>query len=960
MSDNQQQHPRAYGGPGGALGSGPLPSSFVRAGYQSGAAQGTGADNNGSVMRNFAPMGTGVAPGVSRGPSGVAGSVPVQQGGPLHRPHVPFQPPNQVPNGNYGTNRAPEVGGRVAPPPSGFSSGPPVPGTGQPQLAPPQLRPTAMAMSQAPPAVGTSGLSRPPPPSLANQPPSMNPASGLNQHARPPPFQVTSPSKTPASSSKQQNIDPSQMPRPSNKQLPTQVFETRPGGTHAVPPGTDVSLAVRDSGDAGPRYMRCSVNSVPQGHDMVKSSSIPIVLGIQPFALQSKGDSAIPLIDMRGSELVRCSKCNAYVCPFMKWYGATMTCCFCGGATNADQVVQGGAPSTFGTVEYIVDGKYQVREPMLPTYLFLIDCTAEAIQSGMTSLVCSSILALLGSIAGKDRARVGIVTFTNTVQFYQLKATGGGQNENAKMYVMSDVDDPFSPLSEGAFASLGTKDTSPLPTLLERIPGLFSEASHQSGESAGSAAIKACIETMKCVGGGRLLTFVHSLPHKGALALKPRESGKPPLEKDPLDVMLPPGDTGKQYAKLAKDAATHQISVDIFALTKSYVDLATLGILASSTSGNLYRYSPFSCSADSSRFYDELRWNLTRPIALEAVGKLRVSHGLSVDAVVGSFGKAGQNDLVFPAINSESTIFAKIIHDERLKEGSQVCLQYATLYSTIGGQRRVRVHSLALPVTRSLGSVFRGADLEIYMGYLARQAASMMPGKSIRQVKDMLNKAATGTLVAYRKHCATSSSSGQLILPESLKLIPLFCLGLSKLSCFRTDARADLRAVWSSRILSLPLDRLLPAVHPRLFCVPLGISKDAVIPPSLPLSAEKLESNEVYIMENGFDMFLHIGRDVQPDVVTQLLGTASLQSVDPTTFADLPVQENPLSKQTRDIISQLRRQRRSYMHMRLVVKGHAHETLFYSAMVEDRHLSSGMSYIEYLCYLHRQIQNKMT
>ena len=51
--------------------------------------------------------------------------------------------------------------------------------------------------------------------------------------------------------------------------------------------------------------MRCSVNSMPQGHDMVKSSSIPLVLGIQPFAVQAKGDSAIPLIDTRGSELVR-------------------------------------------------------------------------------------------------------------------------------------------------------------------------------------------------------------------------------------------------------------------------------------------------------------------------------------------------------------------------------------------------------------------------------------------------------------------------------------------------------------------------------------------------------------------------------------------------------------------------------------------------------------------------------
>ncbi len=825
--------------------------------------------------------------------------------------------------------------------------------------------------------------------------PSADPANSNNNNSlRPPPFQVASPTKAQSvmsSASRQQmNIDPSQMPRPSPKRLPTQVFETRPAGTHAVPPSTDVALAVRDTGDAGPRHMRCSVNSMPQSHDMVKSSSIPLVLGIQPFALQGKGDSAIPLIDTRGSELVRCAKCNAYVCPGMKFRGGIMTCCFCGGSTGA-AMVQGDAPSVFGTVEYVVDGKYQAREPMVPTYLFLIDCTAEAVASGMTGTVCSSIRALLGTLVGAAgsatgrAARVAVATFTSAVQFYELggsgapsgntQANGDGQ-AHPKMFVVGDVDEPFCPTTLGAFATLASEsDASGVANLLDRIPQIFAEKPGEgnvrmaSGESSGGAAIKASVETLSCVGGGRLLTFLHSLPHKGTLALKPRESGKPPSDREALEIMSPQGASGKQYAQLAREAVENQVCIDIFALTKSYIDLATIGILSSRTSGSMYRYAPFSYSADSARFYDDLRWNLTRPGGLEAVGKLRVSSGLSVEEVLGSFTKAGQNDLVFPAINSDSTIFAKLAHDERLREGSQAYIQFATLYSTMAGQRRVRVHSMGLPVSRSLGSVFRGADLEVYMGYLARQTAAGMASKSLCHLRDKINKAATGTLVAYRKHCASSSSSsGQLILPESLKLIPLFCLGLKKLPGFRTDARADGRAVWLSRIASLPLDRLLPAVHPRLVRISLEVSSEPSssssgepsIPDFLPLSAEHLDSTGVYLLENGYDIFLYVGRDVAPAAVEQLLGTSSLQSIDPATFADLPQQENPVSKQARELISQVRRQRRSYMHMRLVVKGHPYETLFHSSLVEDRHSSSGVSYVEYLCFLHRQIQNKIT
>lgn len=55
--------------------------------------------------------------------------------------------------------------------------------------------------------------------------------------------------------------------------------------------------------------------------------------------------------------------------------------------------------------------------------------------------------------------------------------------------------------------------------------------------------------------------------------------------------------------------------------------------------------------------------------------------------------------------------------------------QYALLYTTVAGERRIRVHTLALPVTHSLGTTFRGADLDVYMAYVAKKVASQVrPG----------------------------------------------------------------------------------------------------------------------------------------------------------------------------------------------------------------------------------------
>lgn len=68
--------------------------------------------------------------------------------------------------------------------------------------------------------------------------------------------------------------------------------------------------------------------------------------------------------------------------------------------------------------------------------------------------------------------------------------------------------------------------------------------------------------------------------------------------------------------------------------------------------------------------------------------------------------------MVLAGVDCDKAIVATLRHDERLQAGSTVFLQAALLYSTPGGARRVRVHTLALPVAGSTGAIFRGADLE--------------------------------------------------------------------------------------------------------------------------------------------------------------------------------------------------------------------------------------------------------
>ncbi len=64
----------------------------------------------------------------------------------------------------------------------------------------------------------------------------------------------------------------------------------------------------------------------------------------------------------------------------------------------------------------------QVRPPMPPVFFFLIDVSHAAVASGMLATVASTIKSCLSCLPGDERTKVGIITFDNTLHFYNLNS----------------------------------------------------------------------------------------------------------------------------------------------------------------------------------------------------------------------------------------------------------------------------------------------------------------------------------------------------------------------------------------------------------------------------------------------------------------------------------------------------------------------------------------------------------
>ena len=118
-----------------------------------------------------------------------------------------------------------------------------------------------------------------------------------------------------------------------------------------------------------------------------------------------------------------------------------------------------------------------------------------------------------------------------------------------------------------------------------------------------------------------------------------------------------------------------------------------------------------------------------------AVGRLRVSKGLDVLSYSGPIHRRTPLDVDFPCLNPATTLVASLDHDgtlnndERGFSGGQAVLQFAVAFThSASGSRRVRVHTLRLPVAENPAQVFRGADADALLACGAREVATALRG----------------------------------------------------------------------------------------------------------------------------------------------------------------------------------------------------------------------------------------
>ncbi|KAM4774462.1 protein transport protein Sec24C isoform 2-T3 [Cyanocitta cristata] len=950
------------------------------------------------VSGSFSATGSGLYTpySTSQGPPPTS----VSQGLPLAQPPFPGQ--------TVSTQRLPtQVPGFAPPPPStgvGPSSYPPTTGAPRPPAMPgPPLPGQTVA---GPPSSQPNHVSSPPPSTMAGlhpgppmgglhgpSPPTHPPQPGYQMQQNGSFGQVRGPQPNyggaypgapnygspPGPPPPPKRLDPDSIPSPiqviedDRNNRGSEPFVT--GVRGQVPPLVTTNFLVKDQGNASPRYIRCTSYNIPCTSDMAKQSQVPLAAIIKPLATLPPEETLPYLVDHGESGPVRCNRCKAYMCPFMQFIegGRRFQCCFCSCVTEVPPhyfqhldhtgkrvdfydrpELSLGSYEFLATVDYCKNNKF----PSPPAFIFMIDVSYNAVKSGLVRLICEELKSLLDYLPREGNMeesaiRVGFVTYNKVLHFYNVKSSLA----QPQMMVVSDVADMFVPLLDGFLVNVNESRTV-IASLLDQIPEMFADT--RETETVFAPVIQAGLEALKAAEcAGKLFVFHTSLPIAEAPGKLKNRDDRKLINTDKEKTLFQPQTSF--YNNLAKDCVAQGCCVDLFLFPNQYLDVATLGVVPYQTGGSIYKYAYFQLETDQYRFLNDLRRDVQKEVGFDAVMRVRTSTGIRATDFFGAFYMSNTTDVEMAGLDCDKTITVEFKHDDKLSEDSGALLQCALLYTSCAGQRRLRIHNLSLNCCTQLADLYRNCETDTLINYLAKYAYRGVLSSPVKTVRDALINQCAQILACYRKNCASPSSAGQLILPECMKLLPVYlnCVLKSDVLQPGPEVTTDDRAYIRQLVTSMDVAETNVFFYPRLLPLTKADVDSDSLPAAIRNSEERLSKGDIYLLENGLNIFVWVGVSVQQSLIQNLFGVSSFSQIS-NALSTLPVLENPFSKKVRSIVDMLQGQRSRYMKLIIVKQEDKLEMLFKHFLVEDKSLSGGASYVDFLCHMHKEIRQLLS
>ncbi|GET90278.1 protein transport protein sec24A, putative [Leishmania tarentolae] len=638
--------------------------------------------------------------------------------------------------------------------------------------------------------------------------------------------------------------------------------------------------------------IRPTMSTFPQTQQLADSLSLPIGINFRPFAEPRLNE--VDLSD-KGNAMIRCKVCGAYINPFTTFTevndSSKWQCILCKNINATPRAYYSRIDPQTGQLEDIMNRpellhcsvdfyatpEFLKRPPRRPVFLLMLDCSFSAVASGLLDAMCRGALTALDSMKDDDALYMGIMGYDSTVYFFNLRSSLRAPRMMASPDTVRDianVNDDFKldkvelPCPTSDLVVSVKESYHLLRKALESIPIVF--ASTKEVGCAFGPSLAAAV-TMLDANGGKILASITSIPSEGDGKLKHRfDPAKLSNQPKEYTMCVAANDWYKQRALVCSNSA---ISVDLFVGSNKDVDLTTIAPLARFTSGSIHR----ATSVTMSGMAYQVQRSLLRFTAFDCTLRVRTSKGLIVPNFYGHCHVRVPDLLVLPIADEDSS------YSIEFKMGPNYAakfayVQFAVVYTTRSRERRIRVHTIQLPVSSIIGPVINSISSLGMSCFLSKMCVDMALNGPFQQAQEKITEKLTTAWRTALKQIEAQGvrpSTGELLIPESMRFIPQLLCGFFR--CAATGLATvrplppDERVASMSSVMSCTIEAMVPWYVTWTYVV-YAPEEDVSRLPSPIFSSEQCVHREgVYLINVGAVIVLWFGKQVHP-TICQLFG----------------------------------------------------------------------------------------
>ena len=810
--------------------------------------------------------------------------------------------------------------------------------------------------------------------------------------------------KTPESS---YNINPSQIPRPNqydeiymnNEKLP--IYETNIG---TAPPHSTSFYSVKETQNSSCRYIRPTLNSVPISQSLLIETNLLFGICVQPFAEIPDYEEVIPKVQT-GDNIFRCKQCKSYInnkynISYSNQNKQIAICNLCHYENELDINNKGikseylssdysNCPElTKPTVDFIAPASFKSSKAFVPHYLFMIDISEYSYQLGLPAYIINSIQTNLELIHNAENSYVGFSLYDHkNIYFFYV------EKEDVRLTIMGDIIDPFCPISLKKLYLKVVEDKEKIEKLVEKLNFFIEEKNKNISESKvkrqtstiTGAAIKAGVESL-LENGGRVMVFTPNPCNHGYGACSLNrdifEKEKDPLKSNPFYPQH------EKFVEVGEKASNNRIVIDQFIFMSTSFDLSTFSVASNLSGGQIefYNYSTDQSVVNSN--YEKLHYDLTRiltrPNYYDCKFMLRFTVGVDCVEILGPFNKKLGEAFQLGGCDPDYCYFYNMRLNEYFKNGQIVDIQLVVLFDDNYSNRYLRIFNYSFEISCEVGKIFTNAEVDSISKAMIYKEISLIYRTDFKSVRKNLENKIINSFKYYRVKEKSSTPSNQLILPVSIRYLPLYVDSFLKTGILSNQNKPEMlnQIIYiMNKLLRDPIYSTTKFLYPKFYRIDniegeqtintttignIGLinEKYNIIqkPVLLRLSKDLIDFDCAYLIDNGCYIYLFIFNQIEGQFYKDLFGVETFEEANNLEISNLDEEnQSDLNQRLLNIISQLRKENNGYVQpIRLFFFGEKgiNNPILVNLLKEDK-IDEYENYPAYLCNLHKEIQERI-